>query len=491
MSGKIAFTVWRARIGGPPDLYLVDVPDGKPRLLTSNLDITHFALSPDERRVACVVRPRTGKRVQVRIIEADGSRRRTLFRAGKVRGLAWAPDGERLGVAVERGWFSELLAAQADGSGYRRVTWGMKIGDFAWSPDGSIALVSSYGVYRLYVRDAGGGQWHQVISPQMFIFQPTWMPNGEYIAFVGVAADDKQESGLYSIHADGTDLHFVTPLPFRAGFALSPDGSRFAFIGQAPESAEDGALCVIDADGRNLRVLVTDIQWDDRLLPEVPRWTADGEQLAFVSLNEEGAPHLYLVNADGSGRRCLTEGWDMRDTIVRLAWQANPQERMDRLPNIRQPMPPPRQRARRSWRHTGRQVLQVLLVLLIVSVLSGLAGAGSALKPPGVFILSAALLLLSIPPFYLLWRWPPEEDMAGLQGWKLCCIFLMLILPMIGIFSTLYHLVWDYADAPRYGLSGFLGFAVFLVISFGLWIGLIIVQVKAINARSRRLRAER
>ncbi|HSR53483.1 MAG TPA: hypothetical protein VLV83_21880 [Acidobacteriota bacterium] len=113
----------------------------------------------------------------------------------------------------------------------------------------------------------------------------------------------------------------------------SPDGSRIAF-----QSGRDGKLdiWVMDADGSNQRRL-TDHPDHDYL----PAWTPDGARIAFTSwraepvesgsedsdtdeldkesreagepagkmppkqAEEERSPHIYIMNADGSGQRRL------------------------------------------------------------------------------------------------------------------------------------------------------------------------------------------
>jgi Tol biopolymer transport system component len=76
----------------------------------------------------------------------------------------------------------------------------------------------------------------------------------------------------------------------------SPDGGRIAYFSRGEGSKE---VYVVNADGGGRRLLTRDARY-----PATPAWSPDGRQIAF-----EGGPggpvSVYGVNADGSGQRRL------------------------------------------------------------------------------------------------------------------------------------------------------------------------------------------
>ena len=72
------------------------------------------------------------------------------------------------------------------------------------------------------------------------------------------------------------------------------------------DSTRDGvrSIYVMDDDGSNV------IRLTDTLKPNLPRWSPDGKQIVFerrVKANDSQRVHLFIMNADGSNIRQLTE----------------------------------------------------------------------------------------------------------------------------------------------------------------------------------------
>jgi hypothetical protein len=61
---------------------------------------------------------------------------------------------------------------------------------------------------------------------------------------------------------------------------------------------------------------------------------------------------------------------------------------------------------------------------------------------------------------------------------------------MVSVFLAVYDLVWKTNQTPVYGWPGFRGFVVQIAASFALWIGVLVVQMKALSARRTRLQRE-
>jgi Tol biopolymer transport system component len=278
----------------------------------------------------------------------------------------WSSDGQRIAfvtIAVRQGLQSpvELNVMDADGSAQRNLTreWSLELdpgswlyaGLPVWSPDWrQLALVRARGVYRthrgsverysdIYVMNADGSGLRRLTRSPQHDGDPAWSPDGRRLAFVRVQGG---RSDIYVVDADGRGLRSLAhAIMFRpspgapsSGFAAnptwSPDGERIAFM-----SNRDGTddIFVVNADGSGLRNL-TRSQGDrtrmwhgrqhERIFWSSPhqQWSPDGRKIVFRSERDRPSEleraacrprcrrdEIYVINADGSGRRRLTHNW--------------------------------------------------------------------------------------------------------------------------------------------------------------------------------------
>ncbi len=200
---------------------------------------------------------------------------------------AWSPDGTRIAVSRD----GILWVMNADGSDGHPVGDNVEAHDPAWSPDGRmIAFESSREGGSLYVISADGGMPFRVAQAGGYALDggPSWSPDGTRIVF--------PNDGLWLVNPDGTGLE---PLTSGVSPSWSPDGRHVAYSGYEPY----GDISIIDVTTKERVKLGI----DPAIGAEAPAWSPDGCEIAFTRLASIETQNIYVVNADGSGIRQLTE----------------------------------------------------------------------------------------------------------------------------------------------------------------------------------------
>lgn len=169
-----------------------------------------------------------------------------------------SPEGSRIAFLSDRTGSDEVFVISTDGTGERQLTT---------TPEEKSALA--------------------------------WSRDGKEILFSDFANDT---SHLYAINPDGTKLRELAKVSGR-GPTLSPDGSRLLYMTgtwtatRLMMGASDGSKPQPITDG-------SFIAWNNH-------WSPDGKRIAFTSRSDPKAELAIfvmnpVVNADGSGRRKLT-----------------------------------------------------------------------------------------------------------------------------------------------------------------------------------------
>jgi TolB protein len=99
----------------------------------------------------------------------------------------------------------------------------------------------------------------------------------------------------------------------------SPDGSHVVLVGWGQNATD---LFVLDADGSGLRQLTRSQQ---RRLADSdwvfsPRWSPDGELIAYLSDRSAFYPMLWTMRPDGSNPRALVQPRGALDAVDTFAW---------------------------------------------------------------------------------------------------------------------------------------------------------------------------
>jgi Tol biopolymer transport system component len=189
----------------------------------------------------------------------------------------WSPDGQRIAFFTERLNRDEPVQIQvmnADGSGVTQLTTGPGFHGFpSWSPDAaSLAIATDWGNYP-----ALRGIW----------IIPASDPDGV----------TQQEARRLTTLPAGSRIEDAEP-------QFSPDGSLIVFT--RFKSPRKSAIHRVGIDGSGLQRLTP---W--RLNASDPDWSPNGRKIAFDSGDfngqTDGGGDIYVMRADGSGRKRLTD----------------------------------------------------------------------------------------------------------------------------------------------------------------------------------------
>ena len=234
---------------------------------------------------------------------------------------------------------SEVYLMNADGSDPRNLTntsGAVSDRDPRFSPDGQQIAFTSFGKqpsnaegdFEVYLMNAdGSGQRNLTNNPGLSEFASDFSSDGREIAFSSFGVQPSNPEGdfeIYLMNTDGAEQRNVTNTAggisdFDAAF--SPDGQTVAYVSAGVQSSNpegDDEIYAINADGSGRRNLTDNA---DGVQDDFPDFASDGMKIAYDSYgaqpsNPEGDAEVYVMNAlDGSDQRNLSRtGSDVTDT---------------------------------------------------------------------------------------------------------------------------------------------------------------------------------
>lgn len=213
--------------------------------------------------------------------------------AGTISGFAAQPNGGRTVVLFD-----------VDGTRRRTVltSSATAIGEDQWDPSWSGAAWQLFfqhersGNSRIYVADTLGSMRRLTRDdvPLLREYSPAPSSDGAWV-YLGGLRNAFASQELFRVRPDGSDFQaLATGLPAGPAFdgspSPSPDGTRVAFVSSRTDNVT--MLFVLDlASGSVTPLGVRGVE---------PRWSPDGEQIAYIQSDE-----LRLIRPDGQGGRSL------------------------------------------------------------------------------------------------------------------------------------------------------------------------------------------
>ena len=143
---------------------------------------------------------------------------------------------------------------------------------------------------EIYIADYDGANQRRLTTNRNLNIAPSWSPDAQAISYMSYASGfpDIHVSwiykGLLTRPARGNDrVHNFLPV-------FSPDGTRIAFSSNRDGNVE---VYVMNADGSNVRRVT-----NHRGIDTSPTWSPSGTHIAFVS-ERSGSPNVWRVDALG------------------------------------------------------------------------------------------------------------------------------------------------------------------------------------------------
>lgn len=194
---RLNFLPLRWRISGNShltwtDLYRMDLATGELRELTKARRAAEPDVSPDGKRIACIVGGTGTRHLAVVPIEGGVPQLLAAGVPGFAQSPAWSPDGRLIAYSRWKdGGFRDIHVYDITTGKDRAlaVDRAMDV-DPRFTPDGKYLLFSSdrSGIYNVYARELATDRLYQVTNVLGGAFQPVASPDGKRLAYTGFTA---------------------------------------------------------------------------------------------------------------------------------------------------------------------------------------------------------------------------------------------------------------------------------------------------------------
>jgi dipeptidyl aminopeptidase/acylaminoacyl peptidase len=266
-------------------------------------------------------------RMQVWLLSLSGGEpRRITNLLNGVSFFQWSPDGSQL-VVVGRSGPSDTAKSPSDVRHYAHANY--KFNDSGWFDDKRT---------HLWVIDVASGTSTQITSGDDWNdSDPQWSPDGRKIAFVsdrtGKAFDMGRNTDVWVIPASGGTLTKISDHTSGDNSPRwSPDGQTIAFLSSVPEKSHPKIWLAASSGGAASRLAADGID----LIPSGLRWSADGRALYFET-GYKGTSQFFRVDLAARKASAITTGdrtvhlVDVNEKSGRMAYAVNDPTHLDDL----------------------------------------------------------------------------------------------------------------------------------------------------------------
>ena len=276
------------------------------------VDGSNAIWSPDGTRIAYLARGEpTGTQIWVRFMDGDAAPTQITRLTEAPSEIGWSPDGKwlafRMLVPEKDEWRIPMPAAP---KGAKWVEAPRVVTRLNYRRDRQGFIDN--GFRQIFVVPAEGGTARQVTSGPWEHGAPQWTRDGKSIVFSSLRTDNAEygwrESEIYTVDVASGQVRQLTN---RKGPdnnpTVSPTGKYIAYTGFDSTNAtwQDSKLYVMNADGSSRRVLTETL---DRS-PGSLTWAPDESGIYFTA-ESEGWRNVYFVPLAGSPRP-ITKGSQM------------------------------------------------------------------------------------------------------------------------------------------------------------------------------------
>lgn len=225
---------------------------------------------------------------------------------------------------------SSIFLVDSSGGGEKQLTSSnFNSRDPSWSPDGRWVAFSSNkdGDYEIYLmdinfNDLNGDNWIQLTFNSTSDRGPSWSPDGKWIAYYSPHDEKQSEIHIISVN-DGSVRQITFNNVFDRYPSWSPDSQNLIY--QSLDSSK-WSIVITDLNGTLLKKIVSqnqDIWW--------ARWSPNGRYIAYSKGDYSGSASIYIYNVitetdtQLSTKISSSQDWSYNGTqLVFSCWDAKP-----------------------------------------------------------------------------------------------------------------------------------------------------------------------